>query len=434
MNLKKINLKKTISALSTDLGIVFFSMIILMSVFELTKQLLNPSISIWESHEITIVFTSVISIVIVFFPLRRSYREQQKAREALAHQRDAEEKFRRSEMQYRSFVESVEDSIYTVDKDLRYLLINARHLVRRGLSPEQYAGKSYADFHSRKETELFMARVQQVISSKRMIQDEYERDGRFFLRKLNPVIDTMDNTVVAVTVISTDITDRKNVERKLEESNRKLNLVNDITRHDILNQMTVLNSYISLGEAQSSDPAVTKYFVRSEQVIETIHKQILFARDYQKIGIASPQWQNAEVTIRHAQKLLPPMAVDTTETCAGMEIFADPLLEKVFYNLLENSLRYAEPDTLIKITCQPDQDHLMFLYEDTGPGISYEEKMKLFIRGYGKNTGLGLFLIREILAITGISIMENGIPGKGCRFEILIPKSGYRPGSGIPIE
>lgn len=65
--------------------------------------------------------------------------------------------------------------------------------------------------------------------------------------------------------------------------------MNDITRHDILNQLGVLNPYISLREAQSSDPTVTSYFLRSEQLIETIQKQILFARDYQKIGYDSPR-------------------------------------------------------------------------------------------------------------------------------------------------
>ena len=53
-------------------------------------------------------------------------------------------------------------------------------------------------------------------------------------------------------------------------------------------------------------------------------------------------------------------------------------------------------------------------------------KKHLFKRGYGKNTGFGLFLIREILSITGITIDENGEPGKGARFEITVPNGTYR--------
>ncbi|MCX6688670.1 MAG: ATP-binding protein, partial [Methanoregula sp.] len=64
--------------------------------------------------------------------------------------------------------------------------------------------------------------------------------------------------------------------------------------------------------------------------------------------------------------------------------------------------------------------------EDDGVGITAEDKKKLFTRGFGKNTGLGLFLSREILAITGITITETGEPGKGARFEITVPKGEYQ--------
>ena len=48
------------------------------------------------------------------------------------------------------------------------------------------------------------------------------------------------------------------------------------------------------------------------------------------------------------------------------------------------------------------------------------------LRGLGKQTGLGLFFTREVLAITGLSITETGTPGKGARFEIAVPKGEYR--------
>jgi signal transduction histidine kinase len=80
----------------------------------------------------------------------------------------------------------------------------------------------------------------------------------------------------------------------------------------------------------------------------------------------------------------------------------------------------------IQISSQEIDTGLLIVCEDDGVGISAEDKKKLFTRGFGKNTGLGLFLSREILAITGITITENGIPGKGARFEIAVPKGAYR--------
>ncbi|MDD1696400.1 MAG: sensor histidine kinase, partial [Methanoregula sp.] len=61
-----------------------------------------------------------------------------------------------------------------------------------------------------------------------------------------------------------------------------------------------------------------------------------------------------------------------------------------------------------------------------GKGIPVTEKEKIFEFGYGKGTGFGLFLIRELLGNTGITITETGEPGKGVKFEIVIPKGKFR--------
>ncbi|HIJ06243.1 MAG: Multi-sensor signal transduction histidine kinase [Methanomicrobiales archaeon 53_19] len=122
-----------------------------------------------------------------------------------------------------------------------------------------------------------------------------------------------------------------------------------------------------------------------------------------------------------------------------ISIFADPLLPKVFANLMENTERYAVYVTRIRISCQVEKkdEHtfrdpegntrpILIIWEDDGVGIRDEEKEKIFERGYGKNTGLGLFFIREILGITGITISENGVYGEGARFVIRVPERGWR--------
>ncbi|MDD3092095.1 MAG: ATP-binding protein, partial [Methanoregulaceae archaeon] len=71
-------------------------------------------------------------------------------------------------------------------------------------------------------------------------------------------------------------------------------------------------------------------------------------------------------------------------------------------------------------------DCLVVYFEDNGCGIPHQEKENIFIRKYFKNTGYGLFLSKEILSITGILFKEIGKPGKGARFEILVPAKKYR--------
>ncbi|GEM_PF-3237469 len=109
-----------------------------------------------------------------------------------------------------------------------------------------------------------------------------------------------------------------------------------------------------------------------------------------------------------------------------LEIFTDPLFDKVFLNLIENALRHEEKVTTIVFSPIKHDTTLSLIYKDDGAGINTKEKEMIFERGFGKNTGYGLFLIHHILAITRMSIVENGEPGMGARFEMSVPAGAYR--------
>ena len=109
-----------------------------------------------------------------------------------------------------------------------------------------------------------------------------------------------------------------------------------------------------------------------------------------------------------------------------VEIFADPLFEKVIYNLIDNAIKHGETITEISFYNLETPEELIIVCEDNGVGIPADAKEKIFRREYYKNSGLGLFLSREILAITGLTIEETGKPGKGARFEIHVPEGKFR--------
>ena len=111
---------------------------------------------------------------------------------------------------------------------------------------------------------------------------------------------------------------------------------------------------------------------------------------------------------------------------SDIEIHADPLISKVFHNLIDNAVRHGGEITTIHFFIEEHDDTRAIVCEDDGVGISAEDRKRLFEKGFGKNTGYGLFLMREILAITGIKIVENGQPGKGVRFEMLVPSGVWR--------
>jgi PAS domain S-box-containing protein len=223
-----------------------------------------------------------------------------------------------------------------------------------------------------------------------------------------------------------DITDHKQAQESLTVANKKLNLLNNITRHDVLNQLSALLGYIDLSRHETTDIRLLSFIEKEEQAANTIRSQILFTRDYQNIGIHNPEWHNIAETVSLAMASLDRQHVQITVDHSSVEIYADPLFERVFYNLIENSIRHGEGITRIGIHLEQTTGGIDLIVEDDGPGIPEKEKENIFRRKYFKNTGFGLFLSREILSITNLTIRENGIPGKGAHFVIHAPKGTYR--------
>jgi light-regulated signal transduction histidine kinase (bacteriophytochrome) len=222
-----------------------------------------------------------------------------------------------------------------------------------------------------------------------------------------------------LTLVSRQIEETK---MALEQANAKLMFINNITRYDMLNELTQIHKDIEHAE---KTPEITKV----NEAIDRIRRQIKFTKEYQDIGVITPTWQNIADAIMRAKVGIDLGNVNFEMDIHDMEIYSDPLLEKVFYYLISNSLRYGGSNlTKIRIHQKKADDHLTIICEDDGVGIPQEQKGFLFPKEWGsrRHAGYGLFLIREILSVTGITIFESGTPGQGARFEISVPPSMYR--------
>jgi PAS domain S-box-containing protein len=224
-----------------------------------------------------------------------------------------------------------------------------------------------------------------------------------------------------------DITVQKRGEEELRQSNRKLNLLSGITRHDIKNNLTILQGYLSILEKNQTDTSHIDYFQKIAAAAQRISAMILFTKEYEEIGVHTPVWQDARTLIdKAAREVSLGQIMVKNDLPHGTEIFADPLIVKVFYNLIDNAVRYGGKITTIRFTVQERDSDQIVVCEDNGEGVPAEDKELIFERGFGKNTGLGLSLSREILEITSITIRESGESGKGARFEIKVPNDRIR--------
>lgn len=224
-----------------------------------------------------------------------------------------------------------------------------------------------------------------------------------------------------------DITDMKRSEIHLQQVNKKLSILGSFTRHDVLNQVTAAQGYLELLEMTSElDQKQTDYLNKVLTSIVNIADYMRFNRTYQELGSKAPAWQDVVQSIMDAHSHWTQLKMRIDPALVGMQLYADPLVNKVFYNLMDNAIRHGGDISGIEVNLEKGDDFYSIIWEDNGVGIPEDMKERIFAQGVGKNTGLGLFLVREILAITNISIIEDGVPGEGARFRIDIPRFDCR--------
>jgi len=253
-------------------------------------------------------------------------------------------------------------------------------------------------------------------------------DGSSFPARMEAVrISDRSDGVITVRIAIGDITDIRNVEEGLSLAKKKLELLSSITRHDINNQLMTINGFLELLHKKVPDPALEDFFSRIIRASSRISSMIQFTKDYEQIGINAPTWQNCRILVNTTAKEAPLGKVRVkNDLPAGTEMFADPLVVRVFYNLMDNAVRYGGKITTIRFSAlESGEDHLI-ICEDDGDGVIAGEKEMIFERGFGKNTGLGLALSRDILSITGITIKETGEHGTGARFEMTVPEGMFQ--------
>jgi PAS domain S-box-containing protein len=233
-----------------------------------------------------------------------------------------------------------------------------------------------------------------------------------------PIFNT-ENILQYILGIGEDLTE--------ESRNLKRELLFSITRRDILDQLLVIVSYLERAQLKATREEMQIFLDKTIESIESIRKQMVFGKSLQDLGDISPTWQPVQKLWYDAIRLLPVHTISINMEIKDIELYADTLLSRVFYNLMINSLQHGGHQlTKIRLYTRISRESLFLVYEDDGIGIPLHKKEKIFEFGYGKGAGLGLFLIREILGNTGITITETGEPGKGARFEILIPKGKFR--------
>lgn len=212
----------------------------------------------------------------------------------------------------------------------------------------------------------------------------------------------------------------------LIERTGRMNLLFSVVRHDISNQLSALQLYLDILLEGHPDNLQRDYYRKFSESFERISSILRFTRDYLDVGTQAPAWHDLGSLVNTTAGSFTGSRVAIMIDLPPVEIFADAMIQRVLYNLIDNAVQHGGTISRLTVTTRFQESGLVIICEDDGIGIPDEHKEKIFRKGYGRNSGLGLFFSREILTGNGMTIRENGAPGAGARFEIYVPAGKFR--------
>lgn len=369
----------------------------------------------------------------------------------------ADENLRNSEEKYRSLVESTDDFIYMVDRDCNYLFINSKHLKKLGIT--NYMGRNYRDFHSVNETNRFTQSVSHVFEKGFPEQHEYEYEGVWRSQTLSPSKDPKTGTVTAVTIISTDITSRKRIE-KIRIENERLAFANRAKSEFLANMShelrTPLNSIIGFselmkykkaGELNEKQDHYIDNVITSSKFLLTLINDIL---DLSKVEAGKLELVLEKFSVPETLDEILILIMERAKK-HNVEIKKDfdrqldfidadkQRFKQILFNLLNNAVKFNKKEGgTVTITTKKEGGTARFSISDTGIGIREEDIERLFntfeqidsgiTRNYG-GTGLGLAISKGLVELHGGKIYAESEYGVGTTFTFSLPISKTTGGS-----
>jgi PAS domain S-box-containing protein len=357
----------------------------------------------------------------------------------ITDRKKVEEALRDSEKRFRAIINSAQNPMILVGEKGEIAYWNAAAEKTFGYTKKEATGKElhkllaperfYEDY--RKGFRKFMKTGQGAVVGKSLEVTAIKKDGTEILIELSLSALKLEGKWCAIGIVR-DITERKEAEKKLDRMmnelvtiNEKLGVIGRLTRHDARNKLSIIanNVYLAKQKLPANHNSLG-YLGDVESAIDQMEEIFSFARNYEMLGVEEVKYMDVGKSVEEAAILLSGLAeIKLVNECKGLTVMADSLLRQLFYNLIDDTLKYGEKVSQIRVQYEEGEDQLKLVYEDDGVGIPEEEKEKIFREGYGKGTGYGLYLIKKICEAYGWTIRETGKQGKGAQFTMTIPKT-----------
>lgn len=445
--------------------------LVAMTVYELTKQLLWPDVSVWESHAITILAVSVFITGMVYFVIRDRQRRLTSVVNTMRQRADLERRLRTAEAKKDLVLNSISEMVVYQDTDLHIVWANqaVANVVRKPL--EEILGLSCRELFQHSPDRCAVCPVKLALQNRRTEEGEVHlADGKTWLVRAN-VVRNGDDAVKGVVTVASDITavqsageERRRLDLKMLQAQKleSLGVLAGGIAHDFNNLLVGIlgNADLALGEIERG--------VSPRRTVENIKQSSLRAADltnqmlaFSGKGSFIVKPLNLNDLILNMNRLLKAALAARTKIRFDLgenlpDIEGDEMqMRQVVMNLVVNA---AEAITRFpgEIRVRTGLEHisreeletphvgdpispgeyLVLEVTDTGCGMNDETREKLFDPFFTTKftgRGLGLAAVLGIVRGHGGAIFVTSQPDAGSTFRVLLPfeapVEAFRPNS-----
>ncbi|MDP3462349.1 MAG: PAS domain S-box protein [Bacteroidales bacterium] len=356
-----------------------------------------------------------------------------------------------------ALMDNIPDTIYFKDENSRFIRINYAQVRVMGLkSPDEAIGKTDLDFFNSEHAVKAFEEEQEMMTSGNALVNQQEhiktsRGWRWFTATKVPLYDNQGK-LTGMVGVSRDITELKNMETLLRESEQHLLKTNaekdklfSVIAHDL---RSPFNSFLMLTEI-FADESLQISMEETKQLLSSMHKSasglvdllenlLNWSRIQRGLGVVDPKPIVVNELVNHSldyfdthirnKKLDVKVDIDQ-----NLRVLADPsIISSVMRNLISNAVKFTPKGGVINISAYKTEEKLVLLsVADSGIGIPDNMKEKIFnmdIRGRKgteeeASSGLGLLLVKEFVELSQGKIWFESEEGKGTIFYIKIPEN-----------
>ena len=355
-----------------------------------------------------------------------------KAKEAQQETRKSIQKLEESEKHFRSLIENVSDMIFVLDSDLKFIYSSPAIAKVLGYEPENIINNSISTIISDGTDFTNLFRENETVTAELRIK---HNDGS--LRIIECVIKNYINAIgdSSYIVNARDVTERKRIEQKLKTKVNELDTFIYRSSHDMKGPVCTLQGLLNIALDEVRDEKALEYL----KLINQNNKK-LDAILTSLIEITHITRKNSEKEVINLSEFFDELVTNFNGTMKLVDFqseinvvkkfYADPkLLQNVFHNLLDNSIRYRKPENQkseVELKVYQQNGHTIFKLKDNGVGIPEDQQEKVFNLFYKANlnssgSGLGLYIAKEsVEKMNGVMEMESR-QGEGTSITVVIP-------------